>query len=86
MKIEGADKTDIREEIATPLLSALGYQRGTSNDISREPSLTYERQLGRKKLQILRYVDALTTSLSVMGAGRGQWRSRDRMNRLTFMP
>ncbi|WP_281415637.1 hypothetical protein [Pelotalea chapellei] len=34
MNIEEGNETDVREEVATPLLSALGYARGTSNDIA----------------------------------------------------
>lgn len=50
MKTKGTNETDVREEIATPFLAALGYERGTPNDIIREPTLTYGRQyLGRKK-------------------------------------
>ncbi|KJE34139.1 hypothetical protein UF64_17180 [Thalassospira sp. HJ] len=50
MNLENANETDIREEVAAPLLTALGYERGTLNDILRERSLRYERTfLGRKK-------------------------------------
>jgi predicted type IV restriction endonuclease len=50
LNIEKANEADIREEIASPLLAALGYQRGTVNDILREFSLSYDRIfLGRKK-------------------------------------
>jgi hypothetical protein len=69
--VKGANETDVREEIATPLLSALGYERGTSNDIAREPSLTYERQfLGRKKPTDPPLRGRADYVLSVMGAGR----------------
>jgi hypothetical protein len=45
-----ANEADIREEIAAPFLQALGYRRGTENDILREFPLSYERLfLGRKK-------------------------------------
>ncbi|HMI95122.1 MAG TPA: hypothetical protein VK479_01330 [Micropepsaceae bacterium] len=48
--MNGANEADIREEIAAPFLSALGYRRGTENDILREISIAYERVfLGRKK-------------------------------------
>jgi len=71
LKIEGANETDVREEIATPLLSALGYERGTPNDIAREPSLTYERQfLGRKKPTDPPLRGRADYILSVLGAGR----------------
>ncbi len=71
MNIKEANETDVREEIATPLLTALGYERGTSNDIAREPSLTYERQfLGRKKPTDPPLRGRADYVLSVMGAGR----------------
>ena len=45
------NEQDVREEIATPLLKALGYESGTANDIRREHRLRYAAmQLGRKKL------------------------------------
>lgn len=47
---ETANEADVREEIAAPLLKALGYSRGSANDILRELSLSYDRNfLGRKK-------------------------------------
>ncbi len=50
MNLDNANETDIREELAAPLLSTLGYERNTSNDILRERSLRYDRVfLGRKK-------------------------------------
>lgn len=71
MNIEGTNETDVREEVATPLLSTLGYARGTSNDIAREPSLIYERQfLGRKKPTDPPLRGRADYVLSVMGAGR----------------
>lgn len=36
MKLETANETDVREEIAVPILTALGYARGTANDIRPE--------------------------------------------------
>ena len=50
MNLDTANETDIREEMAMPLLTGLGYQRGTANDIRREWPLKrpYE-SLGRKK-------------------------------------
>ena len=36
MMLDDANETDVREEVVTPLLSALGYERGTRNDILRE--------------------------------------------------
>lgn len=38
MKIEGTDETDVREETATPLLSALGYARGFKSACVAFPS------------------------------------------------
>jgi len=71
LKIEGTNETDVREEIATPLLAALGYARGTSNDIAREPSLTYARQsLGRKKSTDPPLRGRADYVLSAMGGGR----------------
>lgn len=71
MKLEGANETDVRAEIAEPLLAALGYRRGTSNDISRELSLTYARQsLGRKKPSDPPLRGRADFVLSVLGAGR----------------
>lgn len=50
MSLVDANEADVREEVAAPLLQALGYRRGTENDILREFPLTYERLfLGRKK-------------------------------------
>lgn len=71
MSLEGANETDVRAEIAEPLLAALGYQRGTSNDIWRELSLTYARQsLGRKKPSDPPLRGRADFVLSVLGAGR----------------
>lgn len=71
MKLENANETDVRAEIAEPLLAALGYGRGTSNDISRELSLTYARQsLGRKKPSDPPLRGRADFVLSVLGAGR----------------
>jgi hypothetical protein len=71
LKTEGANETDVREEIAAPLLVALGYKRGTSNDVARELSLTYERQfLGRKKPTDPPLRGRADYVLTVFGAGR----------------
>jgi hypothetical protein len=71
VKLEGANEADVRAEIAEPLLAALGYRRGTSNDISRELSLTYARQsLGRKKPRDPPLRGRADFVLSVLGAGR----------------
>ena len=49
-----ANETDVREEIAAPLLAALGYERGTANNIAREATLIYEREsLGRRKRALI---------------------------------
>jgi hypothetical protein len=71
VRLEGANETDVRAEIAEPLLAALGYRRGTSNDISRELSLMYARQsLGRKKPSDPPLRGRADFMLSVLGAGR----------------
>lgn len=71
MRTEGLNETDVREDIAMPLLTALGYKKGTSNDIAREVSLTYERHfLGRKKPADPPLRGRADYILSVMGAGR----------------
>lgn len=50
LRSEGANEADVREEIAMPFLTALGYEGGSSNDILREVSLGYDKFfLGRKK-------------------------------------
>lgn len=71
MKIQGANETDVREEIAAPLLFLLGYERGTANDILREASLSYDRIfLGRKKANDPPLRGRADYVLSVTGAGR----------------
>jgi len=46
------NETDVREEIVAPLIRALGYRSGTTNDVIRELNLRYGRdQLGHKKPQ-----------------------------------
>lgn len=71
MTFKDANETDVRAEVAEPLLAALGYQRGTSNDISRELPLTYARQsLGRKKPSDPPLRGRADYVLSVLGAGR----------------
>lgn len=50
MATEDMTEMDVREEIVRPFLHALGYKRGTANDIRTEVKLTYERRvLGRRK-------------------------------------
>lgn len=71
MKIEGANEADVREEVAAPFLAALGYKRGTPNEIAREPPLRYERQfLGRKKPTDPPLQGRADYILTVVGAGR----------------
>ena len=44
------NETDVREDIVNPLLTTLGYAKGTENNIRRELSLKYTRAfLGHKK-------------------------------------
>jgi hypothetical protein len=65
------NETDVREEIATPFLSRLGYERGTPNDILREFSLAYDRVfLGRKKKNDHPLRGRADYVLSVIGAAR----------------
>lgn len=71
MNLDTANETDVREDVAMPILTALGYARSTANDILREVSLKYSRQsLGRKKPTDppLRGIPDYT--LVVTGAGR----------------
>jgi hypothetical protein len=52
MNVTGFNESDVREEIAVPVLKALGYAKGTDADILREQDLKlrYGRSfLGRKK-------------------------------------
>lgn len=71
MKVRRAKEADVREEVAAPFLAALGYRRGTPNDISREMNLTYEKQfLGRKKETDPPLRGRADYVLSVLGAGR----------------
>jgi len=65
------NETDVREEVATPLLAKLGYARGTSNDILRELAIAYDRfYLGRKKPNDAPLRGRADYVLSVLGAGR----------------
>ncbi len=71
MNWDGANECDVREELATPLLSALGYARGTANDILREYALSYGRFfLGRKKKDDPPLRGRANYILSVLGAAR----------------
>ena len=69
--LDTANETDVREEIAMPILSLLGYQRGTANDILRESPLKYPREfLGRKKKTDPPLRGIPDYVLKVTGAGR----------------
>ena len=71
MDVEGANETDVREEVAAPFLTLLGYQRGTENDILRELSISYGHNfLGRKKNNDPPLRGRADYVLSVTGAGR----------------
>ncbi|UTW51772.1 type I restriction enzyme HsdR N-terminal domain-containing protein [bacterium SCSIO 12827] len=71
MNLEGANETDVREEVAAPLLAALGYERGSSNDILRELTLKYGHSfLGRKKSNDPPLRGRADYVLAVLGAGR----------------
>lgn len=71
MNLDRANETDIREDIAMPFLVALGYERGTANDIIRELSLAYDCMfLGRKKKSDPPIRGRADYVLSVAGAGR----------------
>jgi hypothetical protein len=67
------NESDVREEVAAPLLRLLGYEAGTPNDISREHKLRYDRlQLGRKKENDAKLPQGGSADylLTVLGAGR----------------
>jgi len=65
------NEMDVREEVATPLLTQLGYARGTEANITREWSLRYDREhLGRKKPSDPALRGRADYVLSVLGAGR----------------
>ena len=50
MKFDQMNETDVREDIISPLLSKLGYKKGTEFDITRAQPLRYPRNiLGLKK-------------------------------------
>jgi hypothetical protein len=67
----GASEMDVREEIAAPLLSLLGYCRGTENDIQREVPLSYDRDfIGRKKKSDPPLRGKADYVLTVTGSGR----------------
>lgn len=65
------NEADVREDIAAPFLKALGYARGTENDIERERLLRYKSlQLGRKKPNDMPLGGKADYLLTVAGAGR----------------
>jgi hypothetical protein len=64
------NEADVREDIAMPLLSTLGYKAGTANDIVREKALAYPRAfLGRKKNSDPPLRGRADYILTVLGAG-----------------
>jgi hypothetical protein len=64
------NESDVREDVAMPLLRALGYGAGTANDIVREKILTYEKDfLGRKKPTDTPLRGRADYILTVLGAG-----------------
>ena len=69
--VEDANETDVREAIAAPLLSLLGYMRGTGNDVQTEVQLSYKRNfIGRKKKTDPPLRGKADYVLTVTGAGR----------------
>jgi hypothetical protein len=69
--MDNANETDVREEVAAPLIKLLGYERGTPNDVLRERTLTYDRAfLGRKKKTDPPLRGRADYELVVTGAGR----------------
>ena len=56
MKLSGWNETDVREGFITPLLTLLGYQKGTDYDINREGSHLLPKRpfffIGRDKIQL----------------------------------
>lgn len=66
-----ANETDVREDLASPFLAALGYARGTENNIDRELTLRYDyHYLGRKKAHDRPIVGRADYVLSVLAAAR----------------
>jgi hypothetical protein len=65
------NEQDVREDLAAPLLTMLGYQRGSTNDILRGRPLAYGRIfLGRKKQADRPLRGIPDYVLAVAGAGR----------------
>ena len=56
MKLSGWNETDVREGFITPLLTLLGYHKGTDYDINREGSHLLPKRpfffIGRDKIQL----------------------------------
>lgn len=68
------NEQDVREEIATPFLRALGYESGTANDIVREHRLRYAAmQLGRKKQNDIPLPQGGDADYMLTVAGVGRW-------------
>jgi hypothetical protein len=64
------NEADVREEVAMPLLRALGYEMGSANDIIREKTLAYSNNfLGRKKKTDPPLRGRADYILTVLGAG-----------------
>jgi Type I restriction enzyme R protein N terminus (HSDR_N) len=64
------NEADVREDVAMPLLAALGYAAGTSSDIVREKPLQYPCSfLGRKKKTDQPLRGRADYILTVLGAG-----------------
>jgi hypothetical protein len=64
------NESDVREDVAMPLLRMLGYATGTANDIIREKALEYPNDfLGRKKKSDPALRGRADYILTVLGAG-----------------
>jgi hypothetical protein len=64
------NESDVREDVAMPLLRALGYAAGTANDIIREKTLSYPNNfLGRKRKTDPPLRGRADYILTVLGAG-----------------
>jgi hypothetical protein len=64
------NESDVREDVAMPLLRMLGYATGTANDIVREKTLGYANDfLGRKKKSDPMLRGRADYILTVIGAG-----------------
>jgi hypothetical protein len=68
--IRKLNESDVREDVAMPLLRMLGYATGTANDIVREKTLEYPSAfLGRKKKSDPTLKGRADYILTVLGAG-----------------